>query len=85
MHQATFKSEWGGNKVTMGLHEDAPVIEHRKAGADDIFMISPKKFSNRVLEAIENDFPTFVAPSSLYALSREESITGYSGYSGTKY
>lgn len=85
MHQATFRSVWGGNKVTMGLHENAPMIEHQKDGHDDIFMISPKEFSRRVLQTIEDDFPTFEASGSLGTLSEQASIAGYSGYSGTKH
>ena len=85
MHQATFRTTFGGKNITMGLHESAPIIQHCYDSFGDMFMISPTKFSNRVIEVIENDFGTFKAPSSPdHPLSQQSSISGYSGYSGSK-
>jgi len=53
MHQATFRTTWGGKNVTMGLLESAAEIEHRYGSSGDTFMISPTKFSIRVIEVIE--------------------------------
>jgi hypothetical protein len=86
MHQVTFKTTFGGKNITMGLHESAPVIQHSYEGSGDVFMISPTKFSNRIIEVIESDFATFQAPSSPnHPLSQVSSITGHSGYSGSKH
>jgi|SRR6266705_654578 len=83
MHQATFRTTWGGKNVTMGLLESAAEIEHRYGSSGDTFMISPTRFSNRVIEVIENDPSTFEAPHSPnHPLSQVSSVTGYSGYSG---
>ena len=86
MHQATFKIKTkAGDSVTMGLHESAPEIEHKYDSSGDIFMISPSKFSSRVIQIIENDFPTFEGPASPnHPLSQISSVSGYSGYSGHK-
>lgn len=85
MHQATFRMIVDGKNVTMGLHESAPVIQHSYDSFGDRFMISPTKFSNRVIEVIENDFGTFQAPSSPdHPFSQVSSTSGYSGYSGSK-
>jgi hypothetical protein len=85
MHQATFRTTFGGKNITMGLHESAPIIQHRYDSFGDMFMISPTKFSNRVIEIIENDFGTFRAPSSPdHPLSQQSSISGYSGTAEAK-
>ena len=86
MHQTTFKIRTdAGNNVTMGVHESALEIEHSYGSSGDVFMISPSKFSNRVIEIIENDFATFEALNSPnHPLSQVSSIPGRSGYSGSK-
>jgi hypothetical protein len=87
MHQATFKIEVkGGAKTTMGLHESAPEIECTIDSRGDAFiMISPRKFSSRVIQIIENDFATFEGLGSpKHPLSQISSAGGYSGYSGVK-
>lgn len=82
MHQATFKTTFNGS-VAMRLHDSAPEIEHSYDSVGDVFVISPTKFSNRVIEIIESDFRTFEAPSSPgHPLSKVSSSAGYSGYSG---
>lgn len=86
MHQATFKTTFSGKNITIGLHESASVIQHSHNGSGDLFMISPTKFSNRVVEVIENDFGTFEASGSPnHPLSEVSSRSGYSGYSGIKH
>jgi len=83
MHQATFKTVFDGKNITVGLHESAPIITHSDGSSGDMFMISTTKFSNRVIEVIENDPSTFEAPGSPnHPLSQVSSVAGYSGYSG---
>jgi hypothetical protein len=86
MHQTTFKiGTKAGHSVTMGLHESAPEIEYRYGSSGDEFMISPSRFCSRVIQIIENDFPTFEgAASPNHPLSQLSSVSGYSGFSGQK-
>src|SRR5437899_1006682 len=60
LHQATFniKSK-SGNVSEVGLNDACPDIEYRKTGTALRFMISPTKFSSKIISAIENDFTTF--------------------------
>jgi hypothetical protein len=48
-----------GDVSEVGLDDSGPDIAYRKNGAALRFMISPTKFSSKVINAIENDFPTF--------------------------
>ncbi len=86
MHQATFKIKTNaGDSVTMGLHESALEIQHKCGSSGDEFMISPSRFSSRVIQIIENDFPTFEGLASPnHPLSQISSVEGYSGFSGHK-
>jgi len=60
MHQATFKMKTEKGDVSeVGLNDSGPDIDYRKNGAVLRFMISPTKFSSKVINAIENDFTTF--------------------------
>ena len=86
MHQATFKIKTNaGDRVTIGLHESALEIVHRYGSSGDEFMISPSRFSSKVIQIIENDFPTFEGSASPnHPLSQISSVSGYSGFSGHK-
>ena len=86
MHQCALKIQTTkGENVTAGLHEDASEVTHQIEGSEDRFMVSPRKFSSRVIQIIENDFATFEGSSSpKHPLSQTSSIAGYSGYSGHK-
>jgi hypothetical protein len=86
MHQVTFKIKTNvGDRVTMGLHESALEIQYKYGSSGDEFMISPSRFSSRVIQIIENDFPTFEGPlSPNHPLSQISSVAGYSGFSGHK-
>ena len=65
MHQATFKIKTNaGDRVTIGLHESALEIAHRYSSSGDEFMISPSRFSSKVIQIIENDFATFEGSAS---------------------
>jgi hypothetical protein len=60
LHQATFNIKTKtGDVPQVGLNDSGPDIECRRTGANFCFMISPTKFSAKILNAIENDFKTF--------------------------
>lgn len=88
MHQATFGTRAGGvSIVEIGINEDVDVIEAKHTEGGYSFMVSPTKFSERVLAEIDRDFASFEAPGSPeYPLPQTESgsATECSGYSGFK-
>jgi hypothetical protein len=89
MHQATFnvKSEQGATISEVGLDDSGEAIDCIQSGTAYNFKISPTKFSEKVIETIENDFSTFEGPCSsnhplpdLHLPTSGSSNDGYSGY-----
>ena len=71
LHQATFNMKTERGDVSeVGLNDSGPDIEYRTTGAALRFMISPTKFSSKIINTIENDFATFEGsgPSSVEIL-----------------
>jgi len=79
LHQATLKSPNG--TVQAGVHNAAQDIQVGYDSEGCVFTVSPVKFSNKVLETIESDFPTFeAATSSRHRPAHISAETGYSGF-----
>jgi hypothetical protein len=84
-HQTTFKLKSKLGDVIVGVYESANEIEVTCSPTENVFMISPTRFSNRVIAVIENDFVTFEGRNSPnHPLPELNYIPGYSGYSGIK-
>jgi hypothetical protein len=79
LHQATLKSPNG--TVQAGLHNAAQDIQVGYDAEGSIFTVSPVKFSQKVIETIESDFPTFeAATSSRHRPAHISAETGNSGF-----
>jgi hypothetical protein len=65
----------------MSLLDECSIdIEYKYGSSGDEFTISPTKFSDRVMQIIENDFSTFEAPSSPTHPPSQISASGFSGH-----
>ncbi len=85
LHQVTLSRQDRKGRImpNAGVHESAPELEYRNA--DDEFTVSPRKFSETVLKAIEADFLVFLGSGSPNHPPAEVSqATGISGYPGLK-
>lgn len=84
LHQATLKTKTktGGTMILeIGVHGDAHEIEIGYSPAGMTVKISPKKFSEKVISTIENDFATFESPDSpSHPLPTVDEGTGTSGW-----
>jgi hypothetical protein len=79
LHQATLKVESG--LIEAGLHESASEIAYSYESKGEKFVVSPRKFSERVISTIESDFSTFEGKGSPSPrLSEVLPGTGISGY-----
>jgi hypothetical protein len=82
LHQATLKLSDEVNSIGVHQNEGMPVITaEEEVGGGWNFRVKPVEFSQRVLTAIEADFPTFAdaATSPDHPLA---SVTGTPGFSG---
>jgi len=88
LHQATLslKAKNGTIVLAAGVHGDAPEIKHEGYGADgEVFTISPRKFSEKIVLTIKSDFATFEGTGSAnHPLPQILPETGVSGWSGKK-
>jgi len=85
MHQTTFKLKSKLGDVNVGVYESANEIEVTCTSAGNVFMISPTRFSSKVIQVIESDFPTFEGRNSPnHPLPGLHSIAAQPGYSGVK-
>jgi hypothetical protein len=86
LHQATLslKAKNGTIILAAGGHGDAPKIKYDGYGAQgEMFTVSPRKFSEKVILTIESDFATFEGMSSAnHPLAQILPDTGISGWSG---
>ena len=57
LHQAALKTKTG--IIEAGLHNAAQDLEIAYNQKGWVFTVSPVKFSDKVIETIDNDFPTF--------------------------
>jgi hypothetical protein len=79
LHQATLKTKAG--IIEAAVHNEAKDLEIGYNRQGLVFTVSPVKFSEKIIEAIELDFPTFKAVSSSHhPPGRISPSTGYSGY-----
>jgi len=84
LHQGTIKIITGKGDTTLavGVHNNANEIEisgYSSAGLT--VKVSPMKFSEKVIAAIERDFSTFESPDSPnHPLAKVDSNTGVSGW-----
>jgi hypothetical protein len=75
LHQATLKA--GDTLLGVAVHGEAEEIEFN----GNVFTVSPVKFSRKIVEAIEADFPTFEGVDSpKHGLPQVSESTGRSGF-----
>ena len=85
LHQATLKKESSVMTVTAGVHDSASEITYSYDSNGEQFVVSPKKFSERVISTIESDFDTYEGKgSSSHTLPEVLQGTGISGYKKQK-
>jgi hypothetical protein len=79
LHQAALKTKAG--IIQAALHNAAQDIEVGYDTKGSVFTVSPVKFSDRVIEIMENDFRTYQGHSSAaHRLPQISEASGTSGY-----
>jgi hypothetical protein len=86
LHQATLKTDDGTTTlIAVGVHNEAPEIQHSTNFNGDTFMVSPIKFSKKIISTIENEFKIFEGPNSpIHPPATVDGTKGYSGWGGSK-